>query len=290
MDRYVYSLVRCVPEPRTGEFINLAAIVGCPETGDWSSRQVGNEARVRKLADAVAIEAAHGFLARVGMAIDSQQSFSDTQGDPLTEAWLYQLHHDHRNVVQLSEPAPIIAEDAENALDVIFAHMIIDPVSQARSFVSKSRVMAGLRDAYQRAHIEDRLVRQRVEVFVGNHVHSSVDFAIANGHAVQLTQAWSFQKAGVDEVALQVKAWGYALRLLRDGDEARVVDADGNVSTVSSDVDVEVVVASPTNKTQEVVYEEAQQVFSGVGAKVHNLEQVDDVGARAADLLHKAAN
>ena len=39
MGRYVYSLVRCVPDPRTGEFVNVGAIAGDPFTGDWSVRQ-----------------------------------------------------------------------------------------------------------------------------------------------------------------------------------------------------------------------------------------------------------
>ena len=39
--RYVFSLVRCVPNPRTGEFVNVGAIAGDPESEDWSVRQVG---------------------------------------------------------------------------------------------------------------------------------------------------------------------------------------------------------------------------------------------------------
>jgi hypothetical protein len=45
---------------------------------------------------------------------------------------LAELHHDHRNIVQLSPPAPIVATHAEAALDIIFDHMIIDPASQRR--------------------------------------------------------------------------------------------------------------------------------------------------------------
>jgi hypothetical protein len=104
---------------------------------------------------------------------------------------------------------------------------------------------------------------------------------------VQLTQAWSFQKAGIDDLATQVKAWGYTVRLLRDGNEARIVDANENVSNVASDVDVAVVIASPTNNQQRAVYEEAQQVFGGVNAVVHDLSRVDEVSSRAAELLRK---
>jgi DUF3037 family protein len=286
MNRYLYALVRCVPNPRTGEFINIAAIAGRPEIGDWSIRQVGNESRVRKLAGAVELEAVHGFLARVGLEIDKQQVLLDEEvGEPLGEDWLRQLHHDHRNVVQLSAPAPIVADNAEHALDILFASQIVDPVSQQRGFITKHRVLAAVREAYSLAGIRDAFVRPRVEVYVGGHVHTPVDFAIGNGVVVQLTQGWSFQKAGVDEVSKQVKAWGYALRLIRDGEDARVVGSDERLTPVLRDVDIQVVVASPRTREQTVVFNEAQQVFTELHIKVHDLEDVAAVGTRAAQLI-----
>src|SRR4051812_36247731 len=99
VERYLYALVRCVPNPRTGEFINFGAIAGRPETGDWSIRQVSNESRVRRLAGAEELQAVHGFLARVGLDLDQQQLLWEEQaGEPLDAAWLDRLYHDHRNV------------------------------------------------------------------------------------------------------------------------------------------------------------------------------------------------
>lgn len=131
MHRYVYVLVRCVPEPRTGEFINMAAIAGRPEVGDWSIRRVGSDARARKLqAGTEVLGAVHDFLTRIGQEIEDQPLLSNEA--PLDENWLQRLYYDHRNVVQLSAPAPIVANNAEDALDAIFRHQIIDPVSQLR--------------------------------------------------------------------------------------------------------------------------------------------------------------
>lgn len=287
MARYLYTVVRCVPDPRTGEFINIGAIAGDPESGDWSVRQVSNESRVRKLAGLHVLEAVHGFLARVGGQIDQQLSLLDEgTGEPLGAEWLSRLFHDYRNVVQLSPPAPILADDAEAALDIIFDRLLIDPVSQHRGFVTKHRVLSEVRKGYRRAQIDNRLVHQRVEVFVGDRVHTPVDFAVANGVAVQLTQAWSFQqKASVQEVSIQVKAWGYALRRLRDGEDARIIDTEDRVSTVSKSVDIHVVVASPKTQDQKEVYSEAQQVFRELEVAVHALDEVDVVGTQAAELL-----
>jgi len=286
MDRYLYSLVRCVPDPRTGEFVNVAAIAGSPDTGEWSVRQVNNESHARRLAGTRELTSLHDLLGRVGIEIDQRKAALDHgDTDPLGEAWLWRLHHDHRNIVQLSAPTPMVATDAEDALDVVFEQMVIDPVLQSRGSVTKHRVLSRLRDAYKQADLDPQLVQPRATIFVGDSVHTSVDFAIANGSTVQLTQGWSFQLTGVEDVALQVKAWAYALRGLRAGDGARVVTTAHEASTIAKDVDLEVVVAEPQSDPQTAVYEEAQQVFRELGAAVHQLGDVTAVAERAADLV-----
>lgn len=290
MSRYVYSLVRCVPDPRTGEFVNVGAIAGNPATGDWSVRQLSSENRVRKLAGPTALQAVHGFLARVGVQIDSLQAgMFEGAAEPLSESWLQDLYHDHRNVVQLSVPTPIVAEDAEQALEILFSRQIIDPVSQAREgSLTKHRALHDLRRAYQRAAIDPHLVRQRVELHVGDRVHTSMDFAIANGTTLQLTQGWSFQGAQIGAVGEQVKAWAYALKCLRDGLESRVVGVDDWISSVAHDVDLEVVVIRPRTLEQRSVYDEAEQVFTQLDATMHDLGDVDAVGRTAAELVGKS--
>ena len=47
--RYVYSLVRFVPDPARSEFVNLGAIVGSEEYSEWESRQVENPKRARDI-------------------------------------------------------------------------------------------------------------------------------------------------------------------------------------------------------------------------------------------------
>lgn len=286
--RFLYCLVRCVPDPRTGEFINIGAIAGSPDGGDWAVRQVSSDRRALRLAGASALTAVHGFLARVEEEIDSRYSMMENgEGEPLDASWLDQLHHDHRNVVQLSSPTPVVAESVETALDLIFRRLIIDPVSQPRDFITKHKVLAELRDAYWRADLDPRLVRPKVEVFVGDRLHTPIDFAIANGTTLQLTQAWSFQRSGVGDIATQVKAWGYALNRVKEGEAARVVAADNRVSGLTREVDLQVAVAPPRTADQRKVYEESEQVFADLGVAVHLLDEVDAIGTRAAELAQK---
>jgi len=287
----VYSLVRCVPDPQTGEFVNLGAIAGDPATGDWSVRQIGNESRVRKLAGGVSLDAAHSFLTRVGLQIDETRALMEDGAAvvPLDDSWLQSLYYDHRNVVQLSPPAPMVAEDAEQALDVLFSRQVIDPLLQPREkIITKWRVVSDLREAYRRAAIDARLIQPKAELFVGSHVHTALDFAIVADRALQLTQGWSFRRTQVEEVSVQVKAWGYAIGLLRDRQEARLVSADEQVSEIAPDVDLEVVVAQPKTVEQHRAYEEAEQVFKQLGASVRNLDEVDTVGRQAAELIAKS--
>jgi len=291
MTRYLYSLVRCVPDPRTGEFINIGAIVGDPATGDWSLRQVSNESRVLKLAGPADLEAVHGFLARIGQQIYPNPTLFD-EPDPLDEAWLQALFHNHRNVVQISAPMPIVADNAEQALDLLFDQVIIDPTAQPRSSpsITKHRILSAIREAYTAADIDYHLQMPKAEIHVGEHIHTQVDFAIGNGSTVQLAQGWSFQRLGLQELSTQVKAWGYALARLREGERARVISSDGHISNVDPGVDLEVVVAPPLTSDQTDVYEEAGQVFSELHVTVRSLDDASAVGRRAAELLEASAS
>ncbi|MFC4535068.1 DUF3037 domain-containing protein [Sphaerisporangium dianthi] len=291
MGRYIYSIVRCLPDPRTGEFVNVGAVAGDPATGDWAVRRLSNTDRIKKFAPPPAIDVTDRFLARMSSEIGEAREALETEtSHALGDDWLLKLHHDHRNIAQLSPPAPIVAAHAEAALDIIFDHMIIDPASQPRQVtVGKDRVVQDLRRAYARADIPAHLLRPKSDVFIGDRLHSTVDIAVANGEVLQLAQGWSFRVTGSERLLTQVKAWGFALERLRRGDEAKVVDARGRVSEVGSDVDLQVVIATPETPQQDTAYEEAEQVFQAIGAEIHPVEDVGAVSARAASLVRGLA-
>ena len=87
MGRYRYSVVRCVPEPRTGEFVNIGAIAGSFEEGDWSARTIGNYTRALKLCSADQIAAVTEFIA------EALERFEDADNSlfPLADEWLDQV-------------------------------------------------------------------------------------------------------------------------------------------------------------------------------------------------------
>ncbi|MEV0821134.1 hypothetical protein [Nonomuraea rubra] len=77
---------------------------------------------------------------------------------------------------------------------------------------------------------------------------------------------------------------GYAVGRFRDGEEARVVDAFGNVSRITRDMNLEVVVAPPETPEETKAYEEAEQVFENLRAEVHSSQDVGAVSRKAAEL------
>jgi hypothetical protein len=285
MVQHLYSLVRCVPNPNTGEYVNLGALVGDPATGQWRLRLLSDPRRASRFAGAAAYGACQRYLAQLTAEIDeSWEALMHGSADALGRDWLDAICSEHRNVVQFSDPLTVVAENVDAATDKIFEHRIIDPLPEARQRVlTKHTLRAAMRDAY-RAEIEQGHVNEAVDLVVGDNVHTVIDFAVANGKVVQVTQAWSFQLAGYEDVSTQVKSWAYAIERLRSRDASKIL-RPGGVSEIDDQVDVRVIVAEPQSKRQEEIHAEAIQVFRQVRASIHSWEHADDVAREAAALL-----
>lgn len=285
--KYVYSLIRFVPDSARGEFINVGAIAGSEESSDWAVRQIGNPVRARALDDSNALDAVWAFIDRLGKEIDQYQSSLDSLFGPhrsLDEEWVALLHRDHRNVVQLTYPTPMVAESAEGALDTIFDLMIVDPSQRRYRFRKKNEAIAALRRAYRAHEIGQdsemcegvRLSTQRYQV--------RFDFAITNGEALQLAHAWSFQVPNQGTLAEQVKSWGWTVQDAQSSG-GMITTQDGKCFGVSHDVDVEVVYILPEQSQEAPALAEAISVFESLGVNQVPLESVCRVAERAAALL-----
>lgn len=274
MGRYRYSLVRCVPEPRTGEFINIGAIAGAFGEGDWSARTIGNYQRALKLCTAEQIAAVTAFIAEATQQIEE----ADSSFFPLDDEWLDKISAERRNVVQLTAPQLAVAESADAVLDFVFARQLIDPAKSTRRAIGKNNLVAWVR-RYLSEVINDSLIVERPVLTVGEHVNTTIDFAIGSDQAVALTQAWSFQNQGVEDLSKDVKAWAYAMGRLRQGEGARLAGSDRQLS-LKEDVSIEVVFAPPVTSRQQEVFEEASDVFKELDANLYS----EDYGRLAEDI------
>jgi hypothetical protein len=138
-----------------------------------------------------------------------------------------------------------------------------------------------------RQSIPDDKVVERPFLTVGGHITTQLDIAFGADQAVQLTQAWSFQKGTVDEVATDVKAWGYVLEKVRNGAVSRLVGRS-RALPLPDNVEVGVVIAAPTTPQQQEVYDEAAEVFTLLKAHIYSQDESEGLVSDVARLLDAA--
>lgn len=285
--RCIYSIVRFVPDPARGEFVNVGTIVGSEDASQWEVRQLENPVRARALDDKGVLEAAWSFLSAIGREVDIYQEAVETLLPAvveLSEAWLWDLHRRHRNIVQLSAPIPMVAETVEEAADRVLDSLILDPARTRYRFKKKHTALAAVRHAY-RTYIKREVdsVFERVTLEAGGS-SERLDFAVVNGQTLQLTQTWSFQIPDQEALTEQVKAWGWTIERLREGG-GRLVLPGGASRDVDDGVDVAVVYVPPMEGQQAPAMEDALDVFSTVRANHHEYSEAEDVAKRAAFLI-----
>jgi hypothetical protein len=284
--RYCYSLIRFVPDPVRGEFVNVGAVVGSEESSEWAVRQVDNPLRARHLDERGTLPAVFAFIDRVGREIDAYEEIIERGGtgetdSALSEEWLTSLHRGHTNIVQLSEPLPVLAESLDEAVETIFAQLIVDPAKRPGGS-TKHPALAAMRRAYNQAGLAARVVQGAVLEAEGH--RERLDFGVANGRVVQITQAWSFQVADQDSLAKYVRAWGWAVKAAQDSG-GRLRTADQTMLEVPRDVDVEVVYIPPNGHRDTSALADARSVFGALGATEVALADASHVAERAAALL-----
>src|SRR5437868_4932248 len=81
-----------------------------------------------------------GFVDRLESHIDALERLPETAAvQPMSVALIESLTNEMRNVVQLSEPAPVAADSAQEALDMLADEVLVDPLSRRYRFEKKHR-------------------------------------------------------------------------------------------------------------------------------------------------------
>ena len=128
--RFVYSVIRYVPNPARGEFVNVGVIVGSDETDKWEVRGLDNMSASadRFVGDGSTVSAVAEFVEDLGLlfAEHSELGHPLMEGPPPvpSEAWLDQIHATHRNIVQLSTPYPMAADSISDAVSEMFEMLV----------------------------------------------------------------------------------------------------------------------------------------------------------------------
>lgn len=283
--RFVYSVVRFVPSPARGEFINVGAIVGSEALGEWRSRRVSNASRAQRFDDHNTLPAVWDFLDDIDRQIREQEernvAGSLFEGG-LTEAWLGQLYDRHQNLVQLSPPCPMVATSAGDALERVFDAFIVDRELRVNDAPTKTKALKAMRAAYSELGLPKHRLAERV-LLQSEEFGEVIDFAVVDGSAVQLAHAWSFQVNQQEVLRAQIKSWAWTVKTLRQSGGALVLAEDR--IEVCRDVDVSVVCIPPTAGADSSALLEANSVFKQLSVGQTDLAGAREVAERAQRLL-----
>ena len=286
--RYLYSVVRFVPDPIRGEFVNVGIIVGCDESSEWEIRTVENHRRARSLDDKGLLSLVWDPIEEIGRRIDEyaedvQISLFD-KDERVSERWLMQLSEESRNLVQFSTPAPIVAEDIDQALRILLGQFIVEPEPRRYPVMTKHKALAATRKAYTKAGLKLREHFNEGPNVNGRYHQERFDFIVMNGQAVQLTQTWSFQVASQNELAENIKAWSWTVKDIRD--HGGSAETKTRKIEVPRDVDIEVVYVPPLKDGPGNVLDEALAAFDIIQVTAVESGKAQSIGIKAKNLLN----
>ncbi len=289
--RYVYSVLRFVPDARRGESVNIGAIVGSEETSEWELRLLENPVRARALDESHVLEKVWVRANELGQRIDAFNLAIEEERlppEPIDEQWLTRLSERAIHVLQFTPPAPLVAETLDGAAELVAGQLLVDPERRRYPFKKKNVALGAVSRAFREYQIrKNRDYFQTVEV-QGSHHKERFDFAIANGHALQLTQTWSFQVPEKEGLSSSIRAWAWAMRDIRKGGGVLTTVDRSTPLTVDRNVEVAVVYVPPASEEDERALEEAMSAFDDVEAKAVSMDDAIRVGQSAADLLARA--
>jgi hypothetical protein len=284
---FQFSLIRFVPDPARGEFVNVGAIAGSDEAQEWELRLVSNLSRAKALDDRGVLSKAFAYAAGLEDHIAALELLPETGGaEPISSDLLRRRAAEMHNIVQFSPPAPVAADSAEAALDLVFDQLVLDMARKSFPFEKKHRAQGAARRAYQAHDVPAAAVRERAPVRSGVY-DGSFDFAVHNGRAVQLVQCWSFQLPNQADLAEQVKAWSWLVHELRQAG-GELIAADRGLE-VPSDLDIFAIAIPPVGGADSPAYEEARAAFAENDVTELAPDDADRVGALAAQALAATA-
>lgn len=283
---YFFSLLRFVPDTARGEFVNLGAIAGDSEVADWDVRFISNMKRAKAIDSEGHLPAAMSFLAELQerLPVEDDDDESTFALEDLTA-----LAASMNNVVQLTKPEPIVASDAEEALDFLWRDLVLDPERNASHHYKNTR---SARSATNRAYRDERLpsdaIKRTVELKAGRFA-DRFDFAVHNGQAVQLVKCFSFQRPNQSDLVKDVKSWGWLMHELRE-QGGSVMPRTGDKLIAQNDLSVGSVYVPPAGGHSSDAFEQANAIFAEVQVEARPYTDARPIAKIAQERLAAAVH
>ena len=284
MTKFQYSVIRFVPSPVRGEFVNLGMIVGSDVTGEWVIDVVSSKSRAAKLDE-------ENVFPHVASDLQRLQSLVESYSDPdlldppfeLSQEWLSQLSRDSRNLLQYSPPQTVVAASSSEALEKIWKLMVVEPVATKRSAITRRRVISDYVTALRQFELGSHNFKRQARLETSR-THTAIDVVVHNGVAKDITQCWSLQIKDSDTVTSHIKAWGWTIKTLRD--RGGTITAPGLSEPIQVPNDVRVGVVYAGSDSSEVT-DEAFEVFNDkdIAADCVPMSDVQEHAEKAAQLV-----
>jgi hypothetical protein len=279
---FSFSLIRFVPDPARGEFVNIGAIAGDETAQDWDLRFISNFRRARALDTRGALSAAIAFATGLGDSIQLDEQLELAGPEPTSNETLTRLSEESQNIVQFTRPAPVQAGSSEEALDLVFEHLVLDPTALKFRFEKKHRAQSSTRQAYSAHNVPADAVKERARIASGA-FDDTFDFAVHNGRAVQLVQCWSFQLPDQGQLAEQVKAWSWVVHEVRK--QGGELSTNSGTIEVPGETQIAAVCIPPAKGGEAPAFAEAKAAFAENDVQQLSPEEADRLGAEARQLL-----
>ncbi|WP_426302742.1 DUF3037 domain-containing protein [Arthrobacter sp. R-11] len=265
---YQYWVVRYVPDPIRGEFVNIALLVG-QDGADWAFRSVGNLRRATRLGGDPAVASYwlrefERMVARLNAArlLSSEPALSALadSGENISAAIVARLSGRLNNAVQISAPYPIVAESSQAGIEMLFEHLVADPQPRSRPQFG-TRINSYVVDQFRRVGL-DAAIHTRPQINVGA-AHRTAGFAVTDDKVEQITNAWSFNLQDMEQVSTQIQAWAGHMGRLRSRGGSLEVKGRPRL-TVPRDVQLRVVYEEPRSDSGIEALEAAQDIWSDI--------------------------
>ena len=284
MTKYAYSVIRFVPSPVRGEFVNLGIIVGSERTGEWAIDVVSSRSRASKLDD-------ENVFPMVASDLQRMQSMIESYSDPdlldppfdLSDEWLSQLSRDSRNLLQYTAPNTVVADSAPSALEKLWKLLVVEPIPQKRTSLTRRSVISRYVSALERHDLDKTHIKRHAKLETSK-THAAIDVVVHNGVVKDITQCWSLQIKDSDAVTNDIKSWGWTIKTLRE--RGGLITATGLPEPLKVPENVRVGVVYAESESQEVT-DEALEVFNDkdIQAECVLVGAIEDFAEKASQFV-----
>lgn len=282
MKQLLYSVLRYVPDPARGEFVNVGLIVGSERTGECKVALDATRRWANSIGDRDTVHELWRYLGEFKAGLEQQRGqWHDYR---FSQAWLNEQWGAASNLLQLSQPTPYAGADLLDAVERLSDEFLHAPPTRTQAtHIRKSSLVAEMRKVYRSTGFERGKHFFEKPVISGPHHQEIFDFAVANGRAVQLTHAWNFRQHNLAQLAESVKAWAFTVEEIRDsGGEGSL---GSKTFTVPKKVAVGALYIAPSTKAGRATLTEARHACRRVDAKLIPQSGVQELANRAATLL-----